>query len=269
MEPHLATMSNDNTKTEPTNDVKPSENEDDNSWHLVGTFKTTTVDIKHYYVVPPQINIDNYDLPSLQFQNLVKKVNLEPGVIYKLRIAAVNSCGRGPWSEAAAFKTCLPGAPPAPSNIKITKTLDGGAHLTWDAPSNASCLITGYAVYLAVKNTATDNTVPRQHQQQVSQMAFVRVYGGALAECSVNAGQLLQAHLDISSSSKPAIIFRIAARNERGYGPATQVRWLQDQQIPYHNATANNSLKRTSSNTNSAGSKKQRLAPAGGGPNDA
>ncbi|CAF4488939.1 unnamed protein product [Rotaria sp. Silwood1] len=264
-----ATMSNDNTKTEPTNDVKPSENEDDNSWHLVGTFKTTTVDIKHYYVVPPQINIDNYDLPSLQFQNLVKKVNLEPGVIYKLRIAAVNSCGRGPWSEAAAFKTCLPGAPPAPSNIKITKTLDGGAHLTWDAPSNASCLITGYAVYLAVKNTATDNTVPRQHQQQVSQMAFVRVYGGALAECSVNAGQLLQAHLDISSSSKPAIIFRIAARNERGYGPATQVRWLQDQQIPYHNATANNSLKRTSSNTNSAGSKKQRLAPAGGGPNDA
>jgi host cell factor len=53
--------------------------------------------------------------------NLVKKVDLEPGVIYKLRIAAVNACGRGPWSEATAFKTCLPGSPPAPSNIKITK----------------------------------------------------------------------------------------------------------------------------------------------------
>ncbi len=61
------------------------------------------------------------DLASLQVHNLVKKIDLEPGVIYKLRIAAVNSCGRGPWSEAAAFKTCLPGAPPAPSNIKITK----------------------------------------------------------------------------------------------------------------------------------------------------
>jgi host cell factor len=100
-------------------------------------------------------------------------------------------------------------------------------------------------------------------------MAFVRVYGGALAECSVNAGQLLQAHLDTSSSSKPAIIFRIAARNERGYGPATQVRWLQDQQqqIPYSNT--NNSLKRTNSNLNST-TKKQRLAPTGGGggPND-
>jgi len=61
------------------------------------------------------------DLDSLQVHNLVKKVDLEPGVIYKLRIAAVNACGRGPWSEAAAFKTCLPGSPPAPSNIKITK----------------------------------------------------------------------------------------------------------------------------------------------------
>lgn len=99
-------------------------------------------------------------------------------------------------------------------------------------------------------------------------MAFVRVYGGALAECSVNAGQLLQAHLDISSSSKPAIIFRIAARNERGYGPATQVRWLQDQQqIPSQNS---NTLKRTASNLNSSTNKKQRLTPAGGGggPND-
>ncbi|CAF0833913.1 unnamed protein product [Rotaria sordida] len=263
------TMSNGNTKIETTNDLKPTENEDDNSWHLVGTFKTTTADIRHYYVVPSQINNNNYDLPLLQVQNLVKKVDLEPGVIYKLRIAAVNSCGQGPWSEAAAFKTCLPGAPPAPSNIKITKTSDGGAHLTWDAPSNASCLITGYAVYLAVKNTTTDNTIPRQHQQQASQMAFVRVYGGALAECSVYAGQLLQAHLDISSSSKPAIIFRIAARNERGYGPATQVRWLQDQQqIPYQNSTINNSLKRTSSNVNSTGNKKQRLAPIGGGSSD-
>jgi host cell factor len=95
-------------------------------------------------------------------------------------------------------------------------------------------------------------------------MAFVRVYGGVLAECSVNSVQLQQAHLDISTSSKPAIIFRIAARNERGYGPATQVRWLQDQQqIPFNQSTTNNSLKRTGSNTNSS-TKKQRLTPNDG-----
>jgi hypothetical protein len=36
---------------------------------------------------------------------------------------------------------------------------------------------------------------------------------------------LSQAYIDMSS--KPAILFRIAAKNEKGYGPATQVRWLQ------------------------------------------
>lgn len=105
----------------------------------MGTFKTTKADVKHYYVAPSNIDYvrfdtlpkknttDEYlfvsmqDLNTPQAQNLMKKVDLEPGVIYKIRVAAVNSCGQGPWSEAAAFKTCLPGAPPAPSNIKITK----------------------------------------------------------------------------------------------------------------------------------------------------
>ena len=36
------------------------ENDDGDGWHLVGTFKTTTADIKHYYVVPSKLNIDNY-----------------------------------------------------------------------------------------------------------------------------------------------------------------------------------------------------------------
>lgn len=41
-------------------DSKPAEYDDSDGWHLVGTFKTTTADIKHYYVVPSKINIDNY-----------------------------------------------------------------------------------------------------------------------------------------------------------------------------------------------------------------
>jgi len=234
----------------PTPTTNSNSNEHEENWHLVGTFKTTHTDIRHYYVVPSKIQLENFDIESLQVQNLVKKVDLEPGIIYKLRLAAVNSCGQGPWSEATAFKTCLPGSPPAPSNIRITKTPDGGAHLTWDPPSTGSSLITGYAVYLAVKNTTTDSNVARQ---QVSQMAFVRVYGGNLAECSVNAAQLQQAHLDVNNSSKPAIIFRIAARNERGYGPATQVRWLQDQQQSANNSTG----KRT--NTTNGPTKKARV----------
>ena len=41
----------------------------------------------------------------------------------------------------------------------------------------------------------------------------------------IGSSSLQSAHIDYTT--KPAIIFRIAARNEKGYGPATQVRWLQ------------------------------------------
>ena len=39
---------------------------------------------------------------------------------------------------------------------------------------------------------------------------------------------LKKAATSTESSQKPAVIFRIAAKNKKGYGPATQVRWLQD-----------------------------------------
>ena len=42
---------------------------------------------------------------------------------------------------------------------------------------------------------------------------------------------LLQAATNTESSNKPAVIFRIAAKNKKGYGPATQVRWLQDSRV--------------------------------------
>ena len=60
-----------------------------------------------------------------------------------------------------------------------------------------------------------------------AQLAFVRVYCGQASACSVASGAIATAHVD--NSSKPAIIFRIAARNDKGYGPAMQVRWLQGQ----------------------------------------
>jgi hypothetical protein len=57
------------------------------------------------------------------------------------------------------------------------------------------------------------------------QLAFVRVYCGPNNSCVVPNATLAAAHLD--TSTKAAIIFRIAAKNDKGYGPATQVRWLQ------------------------------------------
>ncbi|KYO19935.1 host cell factor 1-like [Alligator mississippiensis] len=54
----------------------------------------------------------------------------------------------------------------------------------------------------------------------------MRVYCGPSPSCLVQSGSLSSAHIDYTT--KPAIIFRIAARNDKGYGPATQVRWLQE-----------------------------------------
>ena len=39
----------------------------------------------------------------------MKKMSLESGTAYKFRVAGINVCGRGPYSDVAAFKTCVPG----------------------------------------------------------------------------------------------------------------------------------------------------------------
>ena len=38
-----------------------------------------------------------------------RKQELLPGRAYKFRVAAINQCGHGPFSEVTAFKTCMPG----------------------------------------------------------------------------------------------------------------------------------------------------------------
>lgn len=120
--------------------------------------------------------------------------------------------------QSSSFKTCLPGFPGAPSAIKISKSPEG-AHLSWEPPPSTQGEILEYSVYLAVKSqTPKDKTPP-------AQLAFVRVYCGPNNQCTVQNSSLQSAHVDYTS--KPAIIFRIAARNDKGYGPATQVRWLQ------------------------------------------
>uniref|UniRef100_A0A671KX69 Host cell factor 1 n=1 Tax=Sinocyclocheilus anshuiensis TaxID=1608454 RepID=A0A671KX69_9TELE len=151
----------------------------------------------------------------------MKKIELSPGTAYKFRVAGINACGRGTFSEVSAFKTCLPGFPGAPCAIKISKSPDG-AHLTWEPPSVTSGKIIEYSVYLAIQSSQTVEA----KASSPAQLAFMRVYCGPNPSCLVQSSSLSNAHIDYTT--KPAIIFRIAARNEKGYGPATQVRWLQE-----------------------------------------
>ncbi|KAJ8257779.1 hypothetical protein GJAV_G00189600 [Gymnothorax javanicus] len=193
----------------------------ESQWYDVGVVKVTNMIVTHYYLPgddTPPIDEDSAAIPDY---SQMKKVELQPGTAYKFRVTGINACGRGTYSEISAFKTCLPGFPGAPCAIKISKSPDG-AHLTWEPPSVTSGKIIEYSVYLAIQSTQAGE----QKASTPAQLAFMRVYCGPSPSCLVQSSSLSNAHIDYTT--KPAIIFRIAARNEKGYGPATQVRWLQE-----------------------------------------
>jgi len=230
-----ASMAQDNTvKQEGSNGIKheieefAEEKKRDLAWFDVGIIKGTSCTVSSYYL--PSGDLERTEVDIEGDENLAKKVDLQPGTAYKFRVAGINACGRGAWSEISAFKTCLPGFPGAPSAIKISKSTDG-AHLSWEPPSTSTGDIVEYSVYLAVKSATTSTQGDTKTvSSSPSQLAFVRVFCGPSAQCVVPNSSLAAAHID--TTTKPAIIFRIAARNDKGYGPATQVRWLQDANSP-------------------------------------
>ncbi|XP_046880858.1 host cell factor 1a isoform X1 [Hypomesus transpacificus] len=192
----------------------------ENQWFDVGIVKVTNMVVTHFYMPgdDSQVEDDSGNMPDY---TQMKKMELQSGTAYKFRVAGINACGRGAFSEISAFKTCLPGFPGAPCAIKISKSPDG-AHLTWEPPSVTSGKIIEYSVYLAIQSSQT----AEPKASTPAQLAFMRVYCGPNPSCLVQSSSLSNAHIDYTT--KPAIIFRIAARNEKGYGPATQVRWLQE-----------------------------------------
>uniref|UniRef100_A0A673HUA7 Host cell factor 1 n=1 Tax=Sinocyclocheilus rhinocerous TaxID=307959 RepID=A0A673HUA7_9TELE len=202
----------------PTVTIKPQVKKE-NQWFDVGIVKVTNMVVTHFYMPADDAAYD--DSGTIPDYSQMKRVDLQPGTAYKFRVAGINTCGRGAFSEISAFKTCLPGFPGAPCAIKISKSPDG-AHLTWEPPSVTSGKITEYSVYLAIQSSQTTEAKP----SAPAQLAFMRVYCGPNPSCLVLSSSLSNAHIDYTT--KPAIIFRIAARNEKGYGPATQVRWLQE-----------------------------------------
>ncbi|XP_035633252.1 host cell factor 1 isoform X2 [Oncorhynchus keta] len=192
----------------------------ENQWFDVGIVKVTNMVVTHFFIPGDDSQVED-DSGAIPDYNQMKKMELQPGTAYKFRVAGINACGRGSFSEISAFKTCLPGFPGAPCAIKISKSPDG-AHLTWEPPSVTSGKIIEYSVYLAIQSTQT----AEPKTSTPGQLAFMRVYCGPNPSCLVQSTSLSNAHIDYTT--KPAIIFRIAARNEKGYGPATQVRWLQE-----------------------------------------
>ncbi|XP_033352315.1 host cell factor [Bombus vosnesenskii] len=197
-------------------------------WYDVGVTQESRFTVQHYYL-PNDEPLDITQPLTMDVFEGRTKVPLEQGTIYKLRIAAVNSCGQSDWSEVSAFRTYVPGFPGAPSAIKISKTADG-AHISWEPPPNRNDgPILEYSAYIAMANTAPNNNGEPKTTASNSNLTFTKFYCGTNNSCSVSNSSLSAAYVDTTRT--PAIIFRIAARNVKGYGPATQVRWLQQASV--------------------------------------
>ncbi|XP_039892805.1 host cell factor 2 isoform X1 [Simochromis diagramma] len=208
------------------------QNPDNAVWFDVGVFKALFSEVSHYYLpadgdqVTSAINsratnTKEKKLPGPQDYQGREKQELATGQTYRFRVAGINYFGQGDFSPVSEFKTCQPGFPGAPSAVKITKATDS-VHITWEAPSSPSGRILEYSMYMAVRKSRSSTS------DRPGQMAFIRIYRGTKTSCSVSSSHLDNAHIDSSASNRPAVVFRIAAKNEQGYGPATQIRWIQD-----------------------------------------
>lgn len=147
-----AVGSAENGNKENEKEVVNGEEKRDANWFDVGLIKGSSCTVSSYYLPSGELESTEIDVEG----NNLRKVDLQPGTAYKFRVAGMNACGRGPWSEVSAFKTCLPGFPGAPSAIKISKAVDG-AHLSWEPPSTSTGDIIEYSVYLAVKSATTQS----------------------------------------------------------------------------------------------------------------
>ncbi|KAF7658350.1 hypothetical protein LDENG_00013990, partial [Lucifuga dentata] len=212
------------------------QNPEEAVWFDVGVFKTLFSEVTHYFLPPDSDQATaavssrptntkepllQRKLPSHQDYADREKRDLAPGQTYRFRVAGINCFGQGDFSPISEFKTCQPGFPGAPSSVKISKANDS-VHITWEAPSSPSGRILEYSMYMAVKKSRSSSS------ERPGQMAFIRIYRGTKASCTFSSTQLDNAHIDCSASNRPAVVFRIAAKNEQGYGPATQIRWIQD-----------------------------------------
>ncbi|CAM4562637.1 unnamed protein product [Leuciscus chuanchicus] len=202
----------------------------ESEWFDVGVFKTLYCEVTHYFLPSENGNMasilssrnssdSEWKLPGPHSFAGHEKQELTSGVTYKFRVAGLNSRGLGDFSPVSEFKTCQPGFPGAPSAVKITKDTDS-VHITWEPPTSLSGKILEYSMYLAVRKSRGNSA------ERPGELAFIRIYRGIKTSCTVSEAQLSNAHIDCSA--RPAVVFRIAAKNEQGYGPATQIRWLQD-----------------------------------------
>ena len=79
----------------------------DSNWFDVGIIKGTSCTVSSYYLPSGELEKSEIDVEG--DENLLRKVDLQPGTAYKFRVAGINACGRGGWSEVRLLANNLNG----------------------------------------------------------------------------------------------------------------------------------------------------------------
>lgn len=73
--------------------------DDADKWMVVGVFKTLTQNVTNYVDYQWETAVDNLSSENLPDLSMIEKIPLEQGRAYRFRIAGVNACGVGKFSE--------------------------------------------------------------------------------------------------------------------------------------------------------------------------
>lgn len=81
-----------------------SEEDRKDGWADVAYTKFNLCQVKQYYLVNEKLSTMPPDTDvSRDLEFIKKRIELQPGTAYKFRVAAINACGRGPWSEVCTY----------------------------------------------------------------------------------------------------------------------------------------------------------------------
>jgi len=131
-------------------------------------------------------------------KNQVKVQDLVPGVVYAVRVQAMNQVGISPWSEIG-YESTKAAPPDAPEDLKITQQGSSSIQLNWSSPVSNGASISNYLVILS--ETPSSSTGQMVDSKEV--------YRGPLTECVLSS-------LDLSSLNYE---IRLNATNKYGTSP--------------------------------------------------